>query len=403
MRILFLLALLLPFGLSANDFSEMLKIAVQPTERSDKVAEELKESLNRHFEQAMESWPLAPYFVSIGLGGEEFYFEEYHEALSSFALAYPYLDKGNQEKAGKVMSDLLKKNLSSGIAHGSQGSFRESWQVPENFRKKWNPNRPHSVEAAYSLWLVYSRVPSLKGEVEKQYKKVLPKVQSALKDFEGYKKKDSHSVKDKDPRNPDVMNQVLAGFIGLARLAKEYKDDAYSVIEQEANKLIEIRLEIFRDLGPELGKGTHNTPKDKQVEEKGSHLFVSVEGQGARCLQYTNLVPEVATFLAKAEPEHHKRMTSNIDSFMPGWYLAHDERLMAQEVPHWVDPYRKHQAYVYSESYINFPDVPYALFCVKALIEKTSIEKLARYADIPWCKGDLYFINKLVYALELGE
>jgi hypothetical protein len=40
------------------------------------------------------------------------------------------------------------------------------------------------------------------------------------------------------------------------------------------------------------------------------------------------------------------------------------------------------------------------VFAARALILHEPAEKLARYIDIPWCKADLFYIQKLLFIIE---
>ncbi len=40
------------------------------------------------------------------------------------------------------------------------------------------------------------------------------------------------------------------------------------------------------------------------------------------------------------------------------------------------------------------------IFSAKALILHEPLEKLTSFLDIPWCKADLFYIQKLVFCIE---
>jgi len=73
-----------------------------------------------------------------------------------------------------------------------------------------------------------------------------------------------------------------------------------------------------------------------------------------------------------------------IDIMLPGWYLAWEER-----------------QFHFGENFADFPDQALSIFNAKAMIERASREKLERFLDIPWCEGDLLYIEKLVRLIEL--
>ena len=51
------------------------------------------------------------------------------------------------------------------------------------------------------------------------------------------------------------------------------------------------------------------------------------------------------------------------------------------------------------ENYTNPLHLSRALFAGATFIEELPSEQLAKFLDVPWCKADLYFIEKCVYAL----
>ena len=53
-----------------------------------------------------------------------------------------------------------------------------------------------------------------------------------------------------------------------------------------------------------------------------------------------------------------------------------------------------------NESAFAFPTMAAEIFAARALILNEPAEKLERFVDIPWCKADLFYIQKLVLCLE---
>jgi len=72
-----------------------------------------------------------------------------------------------------------------------------------------------------------------------------------------------------------------------------------------------------------------------------------------------------------------------IDRSLPGWYLAGEER-----------------QFHFGENYVDYPDFAMDIFLAKAYLEKSPPEKLAGWVDMPWCAGDLYYIEKLALVLD---
>ena len=64
-----------------------------------------------------------------------------------------------------------------------------------------------------------------------------------------------------------------------------------------------------------------------------------------------------------------------------GWYLAFGDRLIG------------------GENYTNSLSFSRALFAGAALLERLPTQDVVSCLDVPWCQGDLYFLEKCVYAL----
>jgi hypothetical protein len=72
-------------------------------------------------------------------------------------------------------------------------------------------------------------------------------------------------------------------------------------------------------------------------------------------------------------------LTTNVRELMrdlPVWHQAFGERLIG------------------GENYISPPNLARGLFAALADGVQASPEELARYLDQPWCKADLYYIEK---------
>jgi hypothetical protein len=255
--------------------------------------------------------------------------------------------------------------------------------------------QPAAIEPGYSIWL-WAHV----SEDREFAKAMLAELATRIDRAGEYQKQE------RTRNDPHQANLALRGLIGTARLAALLEDSATAGrAAAAAQALMPARLALLKDDGVRLrGFEQNKVPPEYQVEDKGSHLFRRSSsgpgGQGSRVLQFRDMVPEVARLLGDADPASLRRMTANVDNYMPGWYIAWGERRMAQETPHWVDGIRKFQPYVYAESFTVYPDVPHSIFLCKALIAQEPSMNLERYADVPWCAGDLFYIEKLVRAID---
>ena len=71
------------------------------------------------------------------------------------------------------------------------------------------------------------------------------------------------------------------------------------------------------------------------------------------------------------------------------WYrLFPDEGLMAGVQP------------IIADGKVFIGTMAAEVFAARALILREPSEKLTRFLDIPWCKADLFYIQKLLYVIQ---
>jgi len=116
-------------------------------------------------------------------------------------------------------------------------------------------------------------------------------------------------------------------------------------------------------------------------------------GQGnsshnAKIPRYVDLTPEVAAFVAHHAGERFAYHVGGLDRQLPVWYQAWGERMIG------------------GENFISPPHLARGLFAALADGLETDAEYLARKLDQPWCRADLYYIEKLtaiLRRLDTGE
>ena len=100
--------------------------------------------------------------------------------------------------------------------------------------------------------------------------------------------------------------------------------------------------------------------------------------------RWRHLTPEIGRSCADYTGQTHKYlMDVCVDYHRPTWHLAWGvETMWRNECP------------------FAFPTMSAEVFAAKALILHEPAEKLISYLDIPWCKADLFYIQKLVLCIE---
>ena len=107
-------------------------------------------------------------------------------------------------------------------------------------------------------------------------------------------------------------------------------------------------------------------------------------GHHARIPRYEDLVPELSRLLADFAGESLERNTQDLDRELPVWYQAWAERLIG------------------GENYVSPPALSRGLFTVMADGLQAEPARLSKYLDQPWCRADLYYIEKLTAVARCG-
>ena len=164
----------------------------------------------------------------------------------------------------------------------------------------------------------------------------------------------------------DCRNGYLAGLIAYCRMAMRMNDkEALEKGIKTAQKAFRRRLEY--ELAHTRGGLITKVPVLRTIFGRWRHL-----------------TPEVGRLLAAyAKKTHQNLMDVYVDYHRPNWYLAWNvETMWRNECP------------------FSFPTVAAEVFTARALILREPAKKLTRFLDIPWCKADLFYIQKLVFTIE---
>jgi hypothetical protein len=100
-------------------------------------------------------------------------------------------------------------------------------------------------------------------------------------------------------------------------------------------------------------------------------------------LAWADLVPALASFLADTTMPELKNYLACIDEGLPTWYVAKAENLHATGEDAYFSPY------------MSWP-----VFQARSMIFREPAAQLARYVDVPYGRGDLYYLQNLAAVLE---
>ncbi len=169
-----------------------------------------------------------------------------------------------------------------------------------------------------------------------------------------------------DRMDEDCRNGYLGGLIACCRIAAHMKD------AQTLETALTTTRKALRDrLAYEL---SHT--------EGG--LITEVPVARGVFARWRHLTPEVGRFLAHhAGPIHRHLMQAYVDYHRPTWPLAWGVETMWR-----------------NESPFAFPTMSAEIFAARAWILGEPAERLSPCLDIPWCRADLFCIQKLILCLE---
>jgi hypothetical protein len=167
----------------------------------------------------------------------------------------------------------------------------------------------------------------------------------------------------------DCRNGHVAGLIAYCRIADHVKDGA-AVGRGLAAARESIRQRLEYELAYPRGGLISTVPTLRSIFARWRHLTPEV---GRLCAAY-------------ARGTHRHLMDVYVDYHRPTWPLAWNvETIWRNEAP------------------FQFPTAAAEIFAARALILEEPAQKLARFLDLPWCKADLFYVQKLVFCLEARD
>jgi hypothetical protein len=285
----------------------------------------------------------APFVVELGISKEERHFLQPSEALQILSQAYPFLESGLKAETETVM-DLLAEGQFP--AEGLDRR-RELYDLGPGMRKVASqpPAAARLDPYAASLW----------AHTTDNWAKVLAREADYRKEFDAIKPGPIDSkAKDAGAK----VNQQIATALGYARIAQKAGN------AEEVERALKVLAEL-------VSERVHHERADTNFirEVRGAH--------SASIPRYHDLVPELAAMLREFAPKELERNVRALTAQLPVWYQAFAERMAG------------------GENYTHTPLIARGLFAVLADGMRVPSSELAAKLDQPWCRGDLYFIEKL--------
>lgn len=334
--------------------------------------------LQTHMAEWVTGPDLAPLRVEIGLAGEELFFAHSGEVLLALALAYPHLEEPVRSQTAYFLRRQWREHPPlepAGWYGPAQGVRRELYPLPAHLVPKGQPAEiPHPLAHIYSIWAYgyYLDLPEAWGEV-------LTKVREVWQDFR------KRSLKPRSKTDRLWANAYLGGLLAVVRIARQLGEEKWAEEAEAdcailAHWLVDRFCEDARQLTiPEF---TDVLQFDRWRAEDRLGFFLVLRPHKAKPDKCHGLVPEVGVLLGRVAPEPAAAYLRFVDNSLPGWYLVGEER-----------------QFHYGENFMDYPDLALSVFQAQAYFAAKTPKELARWVDIPLCKGDAYFVHKLAITL----
>jgi len=282
-------------------------------------------------------------------------FIEPTETLLTLARAYEYLDSTLQDEVRQYIARInlpgsaLEEPMGKRTYEPDTGEVRSLYDIPAErlFRVNDDITR-QAIARLYPLWL-WAHVTGDWNGIEDNWKYLKELVSKAPNKME-----------------EDCRNGYLAGLIAYCRIARRMDDEA--AVERG---LVKTRAAMRERLAFEF------------AYTRGG-LITQVPVSRSIFSRWRHLTPEIGRFCAVYAGCIHKHlMDVYVDYHRPTWYLAWGvETMWRNECP------------------FAFPTMSAEIFAAKALILNEPAARLKSYIDIPWCKADLFYTQKIILCIE---
>lgn len=337
-------------------------LATPSSGRRDAVgANEVTARLDAAALQLVAGEPWAPWIVQLGISKEEYHFVRSADEMRALAMALPYLSSSVRAKAIAY----LDKRWQEGVPLDKtglpvDGRRREHYDlapellagIPAEVRKP-----AAKLGDLYAVWTY--------AEYADRWDRVLAKAVDIRQRFGDGIRKPSFDPNADKGNAVATLNADLAGAIAYARIMRRAEqpaeaDAALAFVARQATERV-------------------------HFEKAEGRLHTIVGLHAARMPRYEDLTPEIGRLLADHAGAALRENLADLDRELPVWYQAWGERQVG------------------GENYINSPRIVGGLFLARAYGLTRDEALLERYLDQPWCKADLYYIEKLAAMLAAGE
>jgi hypothetical protein len=353
-----------PTRLGDGDLEALLEAGPVPRlpEKPESAFARVSARLSAHLLEFLDGFPYRPYQHTLGISGTETYFDHPDRMFYSLSLALPVLPPPDRERVRRFLKARLEGSPPYTVEgfEPSVGRARESYQVPKAQRAR-SRARARSAFGVYAFW-AYARYGEDEEARSSHWGRIKDRIEPLLREEYRFDiQKTTYSDDEAEKLNGD-----LAGLIAMVRLARANQD---APMEKSARSralaLLELRVNLDRV----------NAHVLERTSSTSAHLHAS------KLARYCDLVEPVGRALDRYTEGCAALRLGGFRQSRPAWYLAYGDRMIG------------------GENYTNPPHFSHALFSGAALVEGIEARRLLDWVDVPWCRGDFYFIEKCAQAL----
>lgn len=347
---------------------------VPPVAPESPARDELRRRLAEHVAAYLDGAPWAPFYVDPGIGGREFSFDHSSDAFRALSMAAPHLPDDLRDRVERHLDERWRTAPPFSVAGFrplDEGRRRELFDVPGDRPRRDGPAPGPSLGWLDAVALYAERVAGWEVVADPGIWEELQSVFDAV---------------DPEAIAPTERNRALAGLLAMAELAERTGHDA--VAAEAARRADRVRAEIiaaFLRCGASLeAESIGGVSRIDDLIHGGDALWARLGPHRSKIALFLGLTPRTAAAIAPEVAGPARSALDFVDRTMPTWHLAWGELQVH-----------------YGENVVDAPDNVHGIFAAHALLGGDGDRvDVGANVDLPWCAGDLFFIEKAAMALD---